>query len=333
MIDNGEIVKVLDFGLAIFENIDGGADGNFSTRNSLHWVGSPSYMSPEQANLFETDHRSDIFSLGIIFYELVTGFRPFTDKNGKSDNIEELRKSILKTTPKYPKAINPLITQEISELIMHMLEKEPEKRVQTVSAVLKQLNNAVFVEVPEAIPSKIGKYGIEEELRRSGMVTVYKGYDKFARRYADVHVLAMGNSSGKKAEDCFAVAVGAIAALIDKPHPHIVKYYDYDDYNNNYYIAVEHIEGQSLSSLLKKGIVPNSWELERRLKIFADILAGVAYAHEKGIAHLALSPDNIMLGADDQVKILGFGFVPLAISLTALPSCASMGPCSATSTS
>ena len=78
-------VKVLDFGLAKRMPARSGPAGchrrMFSRPNRARCVGTPSYMSPEQALGKDLDHRTDIFSLGVVLYELATGQRPFTGAN------------------------------------------------------------------------------------------------------------------------------------------------------------------------------------------------------------------------------------------------------------
>ena len=90
-------VKVLDFGLARHsEHTDGGEPAHVATAltGDGHPVGTPAYMSPEQADGRPVDQRSDLFSLGIILYEMATGRRPFS-----GDTSISIISSIVKDTP------------------------------------------------------------------------------------------------------------------------------------------------------------------------------------------------------------------------------------------
>jgi serine/threonine-protein kinase len=88
----GEVVRVLDFGLAKF--VDGDGASATVTRAGMV-IGTPSYMSPEQATASAVDARADVYSLGIVLFELITGERPFTGDDG----AEVLRKHLLQPMP------------------------------------------------------------------------------------------------------------------------------------------------------------------------------------------------------------------------------------------
>ncbi|HKD17484.1 MAG TPA: serine/threonine-protein kinase, partial [Thermoanaerobaculia bacterium] len=111
-------VKVTDFGIGKFT----GATTSELTRTG-HMVGSPAYMSPEQVRGEKLDGRSDLFSLGIVLYELLTGARPFP-----GESITTLVYQILHTEPRDPlewKSDLPVATREV---IARLLAKAPEKR-------------------------------------------------------------------------------------------------------------------------------------------------------------------------------------------------------------
>ena len=101
MVSDEGRVKVLDFGLAkpdvsLLPDHDGDSDRATAAKTSAgSIVGTLHYMSPEQAQGETVDHRSDIFSLGVVFYEMVSGQRPFEGANPTSDAVI----AILKDTP------------------------------------------------------------------------------------------------------------------------------------------------------------------------------------------------------------------------------------------
>jgi eukaryotic-like serine/threonine-protein kinase len=109
-------LKVSDFGLAQI------ADSGGLTASGLT-VGTPSYMSPEQCRGGDLDGRSDIYSLGIILYEVVTGYLPFTTKT-PSDVV---RKHI-EEPPRPPRELDPNISPDVEALILRCLAKRPEQR-------------------------------------------------------------------------------------------------------------------------------------------------------------------------------------------------------------
>ena len=100
-------------------------------------LGTPSYMSPEQIDLEKVDGRSDLFSVGAVFYELLCGQRPFT-----GPNITAILKKIAIEDPSPLHEANPEIHPKLSAVVSRLLAKDPKDRFQSggeVVAVLKRL--------------------------------------------------------------------------------------------------------------------------------------------------------------------------------------------------
>ena len=127
-------VKILDFGLAKLKPVRlvGGGDTKtmMQTPQTEPGVvmGTVGYMSPEQVRGQVADHRSDIFSFGIILYEMLTGRRAF-----QGDTFAEVMAAIVKEDPLDISAANPLIPAPLERVTRHCLEKRPEQRFQTAS--------------------------------------------------------------------------------------------------------------------------------------------------------------------------------------------------------
>lgn len=127
------LVKVLDFGISKFLDEERGALTMVGTV-----LGSPSYMSPEQARGEECDARTDIFSYGALWFEAITGTRPFTGANYNA--------IIVATATHEPKNIDTLAPQSpagLRSLIRHCLERNPKKRPATFEHVLRSLEAAM----------------------------------------------------------------------------------------------------------------------------------------------------------------------------------------------
>ncbi len=125
-------IKVLDFGLAKLRTPDGHSvapttieHGQPTREGSI--VGTCAYMSPEQAEGREVDHRSDVFSLGVLIYELATGVRPF-----KGDSTIAVLSSIVKDTPVPIANLRPDLPAGLSRIVSRCLAKEPGRRYQSV---------------------------------------------------------------------------------------------------------------------------------------------------------------------------------------------------------
>ena len=128
-----EAVRVLDFGIAKLLDLAGdSANITGGTR-----VGTPQYMSPEQINGEAVDERSDLFSLGIVAYELITGRHPFA--MGR-DPIR-ITAAILNRDPEPPGSFVPDLPKFLESLILDLIEKKPRRRPATAAEALDRLGN------------------------------------------------------------------------------------------------------------------------------------------------------------------------------------------------
>jgi serine/threonine-protein kinase len=133
MVSDDGRVKVLDFGLARATEPDLELTGAALTQAGTI-VGTMPYMSPEQVEGKPLDPRTDIFSLGIMLYEMATGRRPFA-----GDSAPALMVSILKDQPQLVAEVRPNVPSDVSRLIGRCLEKDPGDRIQTATEILTAL--------------------------------------------------------------------------------------------------------------------------------------------------------------------------------------------------
>ena len=134
-------VKVLDFGLAKFQHapaLDEAAQTMTAgpVTSIGHIVGTSAYMSPEQAEGRRIDHRSDLFSLGILLYEMATGVRPFT-----GDTAFAVLLAIARDAPKPITQVRPGASRDLERIIDRCLEKDPERRFQSATELRERLGS------------------------------------------------------------------------------------------------------------------------------------------------------------------------------------------------
>ncbi len=99
-------------------------------------VGTAAYMSPEQAEGRPLDHRTDIFSIGIVLYEMATGARPFA-----GESVVSVLSAILRDTPRSINDVNPRLPRELSRIIRRCLAKDPDERYQSAKDLRNDLND------------------------------------------------------------------------------------------------------------------------------------------------------------------------------------------------
>src|SRR6202045_2570912 len=137
MLTPDDVIKITDFGTAKILQ--------FGTAQTAHVMGTPSYMSPEQVKGKPVDGRSDIFSLGVILYELMTGEKPFPGQN-----ITTVIYKIINEDPISPRSLDSSIHPGLSAVITRALAKEPSARYQTCQELLDALKNYHDTGNPEA---------------------------------------------------------------------------------------------------------------------------------------------------------------------------------------
>jgi serine/threonine protein kinase len=150
-------VKITDFGIVKLI----GAEATDTLGDSY---GSPEYVSPEQAESLNVDQRSDIYSLGVILYEMLTGTPPFWNKTGTLSHTDIVRMHIARA-PQPPRERDAQVTPEIEAIILRALEKNPERRFTTaqefLQAVRRTRGHARTFEKQRAEPGPTDELGHE----------------------------------------------------------------------------------------------------------------------------------------------------------------------------
>lgn len=135
MVMKNGLIKITDFGIAQMSSASRTVAGMV--------MGSPKYMSPEQVVGQAVDGRSDIFALGVVIYEMLTGKTPFA-----GDNISAIMYQILNDDPAPPKNLNQNIPDSINYIVLKALAKHPDKRYQNAKELARDIKRYKTMEVP-----------------------------------------------------------------------------------------------------------------------------------------------------------------------------------------
>lgn len=175
-------IKVTDFGIARFSNTE--------TRTMTDKaIGSVHYIAPEQAKGDHTDGKSDVYSIGVMLYEMITGQLPFQADSAVSVAIMQLQ-----SNPKPPREINPDIPQGLEEITLRAMRKEPMQRYKTAEQMLKDLQK--INKNPEVVFGY--EYPQEEEVQEETKEDDYSKYEAAAE---------------KKHSPAFNIIMGALISL------------------------------------------------------------------------------------------------------------------------
>lgn len=332
-------VLILDFGVAHV------GDDSTLTKSGMV-IGTPLYMAPEQLRGMAIDHRADLWSIGVIAYEAVTGRLPFHDDGAPRGSLTgpELLLREMSGRLVDPRHYNPTLTEGFAKAITMTLSWEAQKRPDSARTlgmmmavpthgdayepsgieILKRHAPELVkddmletIRAPGRSPSGAGssgssRYAIGAQLGAGGMAEVFRatvrGVEGFARPVALKRVLAEYSQNAQFAMMFIEEARLAMRLV----HENIVAVIDFNrDEADRLFLAMEYVEGKDLSSLIETGALPPSIAVH----ITTQMLRGLAYAHDlpipergtRGLIHRDISPHNVLLSWGGAVKLSDFG--------------------------
>jgi WD40 repeat protein len=246
--DDQPVPKVIDFGVAKATQARLTEKTLFTSLRQ--WIGTPAYMSPEQAGLgsFDVDTRSDLYSLGVLLYELLTGVTPFDRETFARVALDEIRRMIRETEPAIPStrlqtlgqkltevarhrntepaALSRLIRGDLDWIVMKCLEKDRRRRYETPSELAADIQRHLSHEPVSAVAPSLG-YRLEKLVRRHrAAVAVAAGFAVLLLLTAVVSTSLAIYAQGQKAralraeavssDNLYAADMGLVKQALDK---------------------------------------------------------------------------------------------------------------------
>jgi serine/threonine protein kinase/tetratricopeptide (TPR) repeat protein len=245
--DGRPVPKVIDFGIAKSTLIRLTDKTQFARHDLV--LGTPAYMSPEQVGVGEADvdSRSDIYSLGVLLYELLTGSLPFGSDTLRLAAIEEVRRIILEEEPKKPstrlaslgakatevaerRALEPaglsrLLRDDLDWIVMKALEKERSRRYETVSGLAEDLRRHLRHEPVTAGPPSTA-YRVRKFVRRHRHA-VLAGGGVLAALLAGLGLATIGFVRAAKEREQALALIGLLRGMLGADSPAPAKGYDW----------------------------------------------------------------------------------------------------------
>ena len=153
-----------------------------------------------------------------------------------------------------------------------------------------------------------GRYRVERELARGGMGRVFRAVDERLRRAVAVKTLHEGASQALQLR---FVEEAQITGQLR--HPNVIPVHELSRAGDELFLAMQLIQGRELKDLVRElaadtdGKVRRAYPLGRRLRLFLQICEAMAFAHDRGVIHRDLKPQNVMLGEGDVVLVMDWG--------------------------
>ena len=282
-------------------------------------IGTLPYLAPELLEGGEGTVRSDIYSLGVLLYHLVTNDLPVN-----AGTVAGLREAHARGEAARVQDLRPDLQETFVRVVERAIERDPARRFASageMEAALARIHGASPADrspvdpqarrppapaagnAPAAFPvpgETLGHYEILEQIGTGGTGVVYRASDTRLKREVAIKVLLETFGPDPERLALFTQEAQAIAAL---SHPNILILHDVGTERGLWYAVTEFLRGQTLRARMARGPLP----VQEAIEYAIEVAHGLAAAHAKDIVHLDLKPENLMVTDDGWLKILDFG--------------------------
>jgi serine/threonine protein kinase len=290
--DTGEIVwKIIDFGLV---NIAAGSDTDTPLTEKNTFLGTAAYAAPEQLIDASLDGRTDVYSLGVIAFEMLAGRRPF-----EGDSLMGLLDQHLRAAPPDLGGLRPDLPPEVTRAVMRALAKDPEARWSSAAAFSRAI-------LTEDLPTVAISTAVEVP---SGLLATYElgpviGRGRFGSdihhgmHRALGHPVAIRTFRPTPQMDRDAVRTRFLkeARALQVAHPNIVQVRDFGEAGDTLYVVTDLLEGTSLAERLRAGPLP----LPDLREFITQLMDATVAVHRYHGVVCGVHPDIIRIVRDDE---------------------------------
>jgi serine/threonine protein kinase len=334
--EGNEVAKIVDFGIAKLLDADGATE--VLTRAGMVF-GTPRYMSPEQAAGGKVDERSDLYAVGVLAHEMLSGKPPFESE----DLAAILRMQIMAPPPPLPASVPPLVVAFVASLLEKSRHERPASAAvarETVHELRKQLQRSTVAQTaqpnlslygatgahgaanPDApIPSKpeamigyrvAGRFTLEALLGAGGMGAVFRARDGQTGQLVAVKLLHAAMAGDEELAARFQREAETASEL---EHPNIVPVFSHGTTPGTGgpapYLVMPLLEGVELRDLIKGPMEP-----ARAVALMTQLFSALEHAHAHGIVHRDLKPENVFVireqNGAETIQLVDFGLAKVA---------------------